>query len=306
MINVDHIAQAALTIDPVFRNSPQYKSEPLSELLQLNLIHKVESYNPIGSFKGRGVDWWFTQNPSIRSVVCASAGNFGQAVAYVGRRTKAEITVFAAENANASKIAAMKRFGATVIQTGNDFDEAKMAAESYARDKGLFYLLDGLAPEIAEGAGSIMVELAQYTPQIDKFYVPVGNGSLINGIATWAKAKAPHIKIIGVVAEEAPSMMLSWQEGKIINTDSANTVADGIAVRLPILEAVEAMTGIVDDVIAVSEEEIMSAADLMLRHDNLVVEPSGSVSLAAIIKNAKQDQGLTIGNLICGKNIKPE
>ena len=143
-------------------------------------------------------------------------------------------------------------------------------------------------------------------PQIDKFYVPVGNGSLINGIATWAKAKTPHIKIIGVVAEEAPSMMLSWQEGKIINTDSANTVADGIAVRLPIPEAVDVMTGIVDDVIAVSEEEIMSAADLMLRHDNLVVEPSGSVSLAAIIKNAKQDQGLTIGNLICGKNIKPE
>ena len=164
MIKVDHIAQAALTIDPVFRNSPQYKSEPLSELLQLNLIHKVESYNPIGSFKGRGVDWWFTQNKSFGSVVCASAGNFGQAVAYVGRKTNTEITVFAAENANASKIAAMKRFGATVIQTGNDFDEAKMAAESHARDKGLFYLLDGLAPEIAEGAGSIMVELAQYSP----------------------------------------------------------------------------------------------------------------------------------------------
>ena len=306
MINPKHIAEAAQSIDPVFANSAQYKSEILSEILGLHLIHKIESYNPIGSFKGRGVDWWFNQNPDVSEIVCASAGNFGQAVAYVGRKHKVAVTVFAAESANRSKVEAMSRLGANVILAGADFDAAKLAAEKYANTNGVFYLVDGLAAEIAEGAGSIMVELGRYPSQIDKFYVPVGNGSLINGIATWAKAEMPHTEVIGVVAENAPSMMLSWQEGEVINTDSADTIADGIAVRLPIKEAVDIMSGVIDRVIAVSEEEITNAANMLVEQENLIVEPSGCVSLAAIIKNHKHDRGLTVANLICGKNIKPK
>ncbi len=305
MINKKNIAQAAQSIDSVFLNTPQYKSEILSQHLDLNLIHKIESYNPIGSFKGRGVDWWFRQNSTVRKIVCASAGNFGQAVAYVGRKRGLSITVFAANSANRSKVEAMRRLGAEVILAGEDFDAAKLAAAEYAQSNGMFYLVDGLAPEIAEGAGTIMVELGDYPTHIDKFYVPVGNGSLINGIGTWAKAELPSTKIIGVVAENAPSMKLSWQEGKIVNTASADTIADGIAVRLPIKEAVEVMSGIVDDVVEVSEEEIVLAAKMLLEQENMVVEPAGCVSLAAIVQNAKRDQGLTVANLICGKNIKP-
>lgn len=305
MIKKKQIAQAALSIDSVFTNSPQYQSEVLSQHLGVHLIHKIESYNPIGSFKGRGVDWWFNQNRDSQHIVCASAGNFGQAVAYVGRKHGVAVTVFAAESANRAKVEAMRRLGATVILAGADFDAAKLEAEKYAQANGSFYLVDGLAPEIAEGAGSIMVELGQYPEPIDKFYVPIGNGSLINGIGAWAKAEMPATQIIGVVAENAPSMMLSWQEGKIINTASADTIADGIAVRLPILEAVQGMEGVVDDVIAVSEEEIVQASQLLFEQENLIVEPSGCVSLAAIIKNAEADQGLTVVNLVCGKNIQP-
>lgn len=305
MIKKDHIAQAAVSIDSVFTNSPQYRSETLSEYLNLKLIHKIESYNPIGSFKGRGVDWWFIQNAGVDHIVCASAGNFGQAVAYIGRKNKVAVTVFAAETANRSKIEAMKRLGADVILAGVDFDAAKLEAKKYAQANRLFYLVDGLAPEIAEGAGSIMVELGQYPEPIDKFYVPVGNGSLINGIGAWAKAGLPNTQVIGVVAENAPSMMLSWQVGKIVNTESANTIADGIAVRLPILEAIDAMADVVDDVITVSEDDIMNASKLLFELENMIVEPAGCVSLAAIVKNAKHDQGLTVANLVCGKNIKP-
>ena len=135
--------------------------------------------------------------------------------------------------------------------------------------------------------------------------MPVGNGSLINGIGAWAKAHLPDTKIIGVVAENAPSMLLSWQADKVINTNSANTIADGIAIRRPIWEAVQLMREVVDDVMTVSETEIEQAAEVLLTQENLVVEPAGCVSLAAIIKNKDADQGLTVGNLICCKNIRP-
>lgn len=303
MIHIERINTAAQTIDPIFRNSPQFRSEGLSEKLGLNLIHKIESANPIGSFKGRGVDWWFSQNPQHTRVVCASAGNFGQAVAYVGRRMGVAVEVFASENANPVKIAAMRRLGATVTQTGADFDEAKIAAAAYARDNGLFYLLDGLVPEIGEGAGTLMVELAEYPTKIDKFYVPVGNGSLINGVGTWAKANRPDLRIIGVVAAAAPAMRLSWQAGEVVNTQSADTIADGIAVRLPIAESLIPLKAAVDDIIEVTEAEIIGAMRLMFASENLVVETAGAVSLAAIVQNAEQDAGLTVANLVCGSNI---
>ena len=98
---------------------------------------KIESYNPFGSFKGRGVSWWFKQNPQIKNIVCASAGNFGQAVAYVGRKSNTDVTIFAAESANESKVAAMICFGAKMIISGHDFDSAKLAAEQYAQQSWL-------------------------------------------------------------------------------------------------------------------------------------------------------------------------
>lgn len=303
MIQFDQIAQAAEAIDPVFLNTPQYRSEALSQQLGVNVIHKVETCNPIGSFKGRGVDWWFQKNADETHIVCASAGNFGQAVAYVGRKYEAEVTVFASENANAAKVAAMQRLGAHVPRIGHDFDAAKLAAAEYAQQMGAYLLVDGLAPEIAEGAGSIMVELARLTPLLDKFYVPIGNGSLINGIATYVKEAGLPTEIVGVVAENAPAMMLSWQQGSIINTETADTIADGIAVRLPIDEAVVHMRSVVDEIISVSEDEIAAAVTLMLEQEQIVSEPAGAVSLAAIVKKAKNDQGMTVGNLVCGKNI---
>ena len=303
MLKIQNIAKASSTIDPIFRNSPQYRSEALSEKLGVNIIHKVESINPIGSFKGRGVDWWFSQYPDHASVVCASAGNFGQAVAYVGRKRGVTVEVFASENANPAKIKAMRRLGAKVTQSGEDFDAAKLAAEHYAKENDIFYLVDGLVPEIGEGAGTMMVELGNYPTKIDKFYVPVGNGSLINGVGAWAKAHLPDMQIIGVVAANAPSMMLSWQQGKVVNTDTADTIADGIAVRLPIPESLGPLAHAVDDIVSVTDDEIVQAMQLMFSEENIVAETAGAVSMAAIMKYAGQDAGLTVANLICGCNI---
>lgn len=307
MISVKNIQLSMAGIDPVFKNTPQYRSEGLSQGLGISLYCKVETINPIGSFKGRGASWWFQSQAGsgMKHLVCASAGNFGQAVAYAGRKAKAKVEVFAAETANPIKIQAMQNFGAVVYLCGADFDEAKLAAACYAKEKGIAYLVDGLEDEIAEGAGTIALELGQLDVAYDVVYVPVGNGALINGLGAWFKTESPHTKVVGVCAEAAPSMAQSWQQGKSIATATADTIADGIAVREPIPEALVHFNDVVDDVILVNDSQILTAMRAYYEHEHLVTEPAGAVSLAAAMIQADKHQGKTVVTLVCGANIDP-
>lgn len=305
MISINTIFSAADAIDPIFTNTPQYRSESLSAQLNCGLIIKDECRNPIGSFKGRGVDWWMQTHPRIEEVICASAGNFGQAAAYVGRRLNKKITVFAAETANPAKVDAMSRLGATVIQHGVDFDAAKVAALDYAQCGGGYYLEDGKEADISHGAGSIGVELSRYPDPIDILFIPIGNGALLGGIATWFKAVSPTTKIVGVCAVEAPAMALSLQEKSVISTPTANTIADGIAIREPIPESLPPLEHTVDDILLVTEAEIVDAMRLYFQTENLVTEPAGAVSLAAALQIKEEIQGLQVVTLACGANIDP-
>ncbi|MEZ5832112.1 MAG: threonine/serine dehydratase [Dongiaceae bacterium] len=304
-IKVERIAQAAAAIDPVFRNTPQFLCEGLSVELGRPVLLKVETLNPIRSFKGRGTSW-FSQNvvDKSRPVICASAGNFGQGVAYCGTRAGLKVIVVAPTTANPLKLEAMKRFGAELILHGHDFDAAKLHAAELATKSGGYFLEDGNEPAIAEGAGTIAVELLQSATPPASVYVPVGNGSLICGIAAWIKAKAPEIKVIGVCPEAAPSMMQSWQKGRVVTTERADTIADGLAVRLPVAEAVAFMHGNVDDVVLVSEERMKGVMRLLFRHAGLAIEPSGAAGLAAIM-DAPRGAG-PVATVLCGGNIRSD
>lgn len=306
MIKVSNIEAAYGQVDPIFLNTPQYRSEPLSELLGCELVIKDECRNPIGSFKGRGVDWWMRSHPEIDSVVCASAGNFGQAVAYVGRNLEKKVTVFAAETANPVKIAAMRRLGADVVLVGQDFDDAKAAASGHAQESQLIYLEDGREAGIAEGAGTIGVELSRLPRSIDILYLPIGNGALSGGVATYLKAIQPSMSIVGVCAEMAPSMALSLKQQQVVSTASAATIADGIAIRLPIPESLPPLEATLDEVVLVSEEEIIAGMRAYFQHENLVTEPAGAVSMGAALKFADQNKGKRVCTLACGANIDPQ
>jgi threonine dehydratase len=305
-ISVEHIREAARVIDPVFLHSPQFVSEPLSKRIGVTTVLKVESVNPIRSFKGRGPDYLLHRlGDDSRGIVCASAGNFGQGMAYACRKRGRRLTVFAARNANPLKLERMRALGATVELRGNDFDEAKDAAKHHAAASNEVYVEDGLLGAIAEGAGTIAVELTQATEPLDAVFVPLGNGSLVNGMGTWLKRLSPATRVIAVCAETAPSMALSWQAGKPITAPSA-TIADGIAVRVPIPEAVRIMSGTVDEVMLVSDSEMRTAMRALHADAGLVVEPAGAAGVAAIARRTDDFREKRVATVLTGGNLTVE
>ncbi len=213
-LSLRHIEEASRTIDPVFRNTPQFVSEALTEALGSRVLLKLETANPIRSFKGRGADYFVSQLKPDAQVVAASAGNFGQAMAYACRKRGIAPTVYASVNASPLKIERMRALGANVILHGEDFDAAKLEARRVAAARGASMVEDGREPRLSEGAGSIAVELLGGPEPFDVALVSLGNGALLGGMARWIKAHAPHIEVIGVAASGAPCMERSWHAGR--------------------------------------------------------------------------------------------
>ena len=228
-LTVEAIRAAHDRIDPVFTHSPQYVHEGLSQRLRVPVIVKVETVNPIRSFKGRGT--WIAVHGLAgegrigpdRAIVAVSAGNFGQGVAYAARALGIPAVIFASFNANRGKVDRMRALGATVTQVGDDFDEARGASEAYAIEHDAELLVDGDDPRISTGAATMAVELtdgaaAGQLPSPAIIAVPVGNGALINGVGAWVRAALPACRVVGIQAEAASAMTLSWRAGRPIDT----------------------------------------------------------------------------------------
>lgn len=305
-LSTTEIERAATIIDPAYCNSPLVYDTSLNAVLGVDLSLKVECLNPIRSFKGRGADLFIAGLDAPGRIICASAGNFGQGIARAGRDRGYAVTVFAAENANPSKIDAMRRFGADVRLQGADFDAAKLAAQHYAKTQEALFVEDGANPSIAEGAGTIALEMTQAGARPDIALVPLGNGALATGIGAWFKTVDPAIKIICVVAEGAPSMKLSFEKNEIVTTPSADTIADGIAVREPVPYALTSMQSTVDAVVAVNDETIVEAMRLIHLHLGLAIEPAGAVGVAALLANKDRWRGKRIATVLCGSNMTPK
>jgi threonine dehydratase len=308
----DAIERAPSLINPIFLNTPQFVSEGLSERVQHSVVVKVETINPIRSFKARG-SWLAVRELAAsgerRGIVVASSGNFGQAIAYAGRAHRIPVTVFVDANANPVKVARMRSFGAEVVLVGRDFDEAHEHAIRHARDSGKTLVTDGRETAFAVGAGTIALEVTQSVaagnlPAIDFAYVPVGNGSLIIGIGTWLRYASPSTRVVGVQAEGAPSMTLSWRAGKPVETEQVTTSAEGLATRVPVPEAVDAMKGLVDDMLVVPEAAIAQAQQDLTGELGLLVEGAGAAAWAACVAHqAPRSASLVI---VTGSNVRPQ
>ncbi len=305
LIAQTRIEAAHEAIDPVFKNSPQFAGEPLSAQLGCRTVLKLETANPIRCFKGRGADWWMGSQAGMSSVVCASAGNFGQAIAYCARKHAIEAHVFAASNANPLKIAAMQALGATVHVGGADLDAAKETAIAFAAESGRTFVEDGKEDMISEGAGTIALELSLLPKAPDAIYIPVGNGALVNGMGSWIKSAMPNTRVVAVCATGAPSMKLSWETGELVTTDKVDTIADGIAVRVPVPESLPPLAEVVDEFVEIDDQQMIEAGRLLFQLENLVSEPAGIAGLAALIDNAERHSGQTVATVICGSNIDP-
>jgi threonine dehydratase len=306
------IRAAAESIDPVFSGTPQYVHDGLSERLGVPVVAKIETVNPIRSFKGRGT--WVALHGLAgegrigreRPIVVASAGNFGQGVAYAARALGVRAVVFTSRHANRAKVARMRALGASVIESGEDFDDARDASEAYAIEHGAELLVDGDDPRISTGAATLALELtdaidAGHLPALAVASVPVGNGALINGVGAWFRHAAPGTRVVGVQAELAAAMTLSFGAGRAIDTPSASTYADGIASRVAIPRAVELMAGRVDEMHTVTEAALHAAQSELSDALGITVEGAAAASWAGLLEGPPPDGPALV--IVTGSNV---
>lgn len=299
------IEAAARAIDRVFTGSPQFDAEALDDALGCRLVVKVETVNPIRSFKGRGADWFAQGLPAASRLVAATAGNFGQGLAWAARRLGHTLTILTAQDANPLKIERMRALGAVVHADGSDFDDAKDRARALALASGARFVEDGREPAISEGAGTIGLELADVAGELDAVLIPLGNGALAIGVAGWFRHVRPRTRLVAVAATGAPAMALSWRERRPVETGQVATIADGVAVRVPVPEAVAALQDLLDDVVLVEDRAIVQAMRLVHARLGLVVEPAGAIGVAAVLADPARWKGLRIATILCGGNLTP-
>lgn len=304
-IDVANIEEAARVIDPVFLRSPQFGCESVAKEVGFDTVLKIESMNPIRSFKGRGAEYFaHRHDEDERPWICASAGNFGQGLAYAARKRSRPLLVFAATTANPFKVERMRSLGAEVRLEGGDFDESKDACRAHAEKEALRFIEDGHEPSIAEGAGTIAMELLRWPEPLDALLIPVGNGALICGMGHWVKHHSPATRVVGVGIDRAPAMARSFESGKKITTsEPVRTIADGVATRVPVQAALDEMARVVDDMILVEEAEVHRAMRRLFQAPGLVAEGAGAVPLAAAFAHRERFEGQRVGILVCGGNL---
>ena len=305
-LNMNKIRGAIPLIDPSFLNTPQFISKGLSDVFNCQLMVKIETLNPIKSFKGRGAELLIAQIEEYDPIVCASAGNFGQAMAYACQKKKIPLTVFASKNANIYKIEMMRSFGAIVKLMGEDFDEAKIIAKAYANKQKMRFIEDSEDLETLTGAGTIGLELLKLPDVLDALLIPLGNGALFSGIGRVFKELSPQTELIAVQSEGAPSMVESIRSRKLITYPSVNTISDGIAIRIPVKQSLIDLEHMIDDTLLVSDSATLKAMKLLYQHLGVVSEPSAAVGIAALGDNKKRWWNKKVGVIICGSNLTPD
>lgn len=305
-ISPSAIEEARGRIRAEFLNSRQVEHAELSKAIGARLLCKLEYENAVGSFKGRGADSYVNTLPTgVKELVTASAGNFGLAVVYAGRPRGIAVTVYAAETASPAKLGRMRAVGGTVKLVGRDFDDAKEHARVAAERMNLPYVEDGREPEIAAGAGTMAMEIIRDSPPLDTILVPLGNGALLAGVGCWFRAHSSRTRVVGVCAQGAPAMEHSWRSRAVLSTGSVNTIADGIAVRVPVPEALADLEGVVDDIVLVADDALKQALRLVHRHLGLIVEPASVAGVAALLTHREKARGV-VCTPITGGNVTEE
>jgi threonine dehydratase len=249
---------------------------------------KLEIGLPTGSFKPRGALYALAANLSKRNiteVTASSTGNHGAAVAWAAKTLGITATMFLPANPNPVKLQKIVDLGARVVEAGGpDLVHAFLQAQEYAARPGVYFLNDATDADLPAGPATIGLEILAQLPPVAAIYVPMGDTALIRGIGAAIKQARPQVKIVGVQAERAPCYYLSWRKGEPVATDTCDTCADGLATRTPEPENVRAIRALLDDVVLVSEEELLGAIRLLHDHEGIVAEPAGAAAAAAFLK----------------------
>jgi threonine dehydratase len=306
-LRLERVRDAVGGIDPVFLDTPAVSCAPLGQALGCAVTLKIETLNPVRSFKGRGTETVAAaaRERGASRMVCASAGNLGQALAYSGSRRGLAVTVVAARTANPLKLRQIAACGAAVRLEGEDIEDARRLAREIAATDGACLVEDSLHLATCEGAATIGLELVRDDPALDVVLVALGGGALASGVGYAMRSLAEHVEVIGIQPLGAPAMALSWRRGTVVETDRIDTIADGVAGRCPIPEVLADLLVVLDDVVVVREDSIKAGMRMLYEHAGLVVEPSAALGIAALLEDPKRFARRRVTTILCGSNVDP-
>jgi threonine dehydratase len=286
--------------------TPQYVWPVLGKQIGTEVVVKHENHTPIGSFKVRGgivyVDRLRRERPEIAGIISATRGNHGQSLAFAGGRVGMSVTIVVPHGNSTEKNAAMRAFGAELLEHGRDFDEAKQRAVVLAAERNLEFV-PSFHQHLVLGVATYARELFTTIEDIDTVYVPIGLGSGICGVIGTRDALGLKTKIVGVVSAKANAYSRSFAAGSVVSTDSAATFADGVAVREPDARALAVMRTGVERVIEVSDDEIAAAIRLVFMATHNCAEGAGAAALAALIKERSRMMMRRVAVVLSGQNI---
>jgi threonine dehydratase len=306
MLSLNEIEAAAALVHAAMPPTAQYAWPLLSRRTGCETWVKHENHTPTGAFKVRGglvyMDRLKRRSPHTSGVVSATRGNHGQSIALAAARNGIAATIVVPHGNSVEKNAAMRAFGAELVEAGSDFDAAREAAMKLAGERGLA-MVPSFHRDLVAGVASYALELFRTAPPLDTVYVPIGLGSGICGTIAVRDALGLETKVVGVVSTEAPAYALSFAAGKVVATNSADTMADGMAVRGPDTEALEVILKGADRIVQVSDAEIGTAMRAYYEDTHQLTEGAGAAALAALLQERERLAGKRVGLILSGGNI---
>lgn len=309
MFSLAQLEHTAAVLRNVLPSTPQVAWPLLSRRLGTETWVKHENHLPTGAFKVRGgvayLDRLRHEEPSVSGLIAATRGNHGQSIAFAARLHHLKVTIVVPEQNAREKNAAMRAYGADLIEVGRDFQAAREWAENHARTEGL-HLVPSWHPWLVAGVATAGLEFLRAVPDLDVVFVPVGMGSGLCAMIAARDALGHRARVVGVVAEQAPAWALSFSAGKPISTDTADTFADGIATRSPGPEALALILAGAERIVTVSEAAIRKAMRDYFTDIHQVAEGAAAAGLAAAESYPELIKGKKVGLVLSGGNVDRE
>lgn len=306
MLSLTDVEDAAAIVQTAMPPTAQYAWPLLAKRTRCEVWVKHENHTPTGAFKVRGglvyMDRAKREQPGLKGVISATRGNHGQSIALAAGKVGIPATIVVPHGNSVEKNAAMKAFGAELVEAGHDFDAAKEAALRLAEERGLA-MVPSFHRDLVRGVATYALELFRAAPALDTIYVPIGLGSGICGTIAVRDVLGLPTKVVGVVSTEAAAYALSFAAGKVVATNSADTMADGMAVRGPDAEALDIILKGADRIVQVSDAEIGTAMRAYYEDAHQLTEGAGAAALAALLQERERMNGKRVGLVLSGGNI---
>ncbi len=306
MFDLGQLERAHEIVGTAVPPTPAHAWPLLAERLGTDVVVKHENHTPIGAFKVRGglvyMERLKREQPNTPGIISATRGNHGQSLAFAATRHGLRATICVPHGNSVEKNRAMRAFGAELVEHGEDFEAARDEAVRRGQFEGL-HMVPSFHPDLVLGVATYALELFRAVPDLDILYVPIGQGSGIAGCIMARDLLGLKTEIVGVQSTEAPSYALSFAAGAVVTTETGNTLADGVATRIPVAEALTIIRKGASRIVQVTDDEIAAAVRIYWTDTHNLAEGAGAAPLAAALQDKARNCGKRVGLILSGGNI---